>query len=86
MHYATNTISLKIVSPTTVAGGISLPNGSFQFSLEGEAGSTYQIQASTNLSDWITIQSGGPFPGTLILNDTNASHFPHRFYRAQIFD
>jgi hypothetical protein len=84
--YANNKIIAKVVSPTTVAGGTALPNGTFQFSLGGGAGGSYRIQASTNLTDWSTILSNGPFPGTLNFTDTNAPQYPRRFYRGQILD
>ena len=60
-------------------------NGTFQFSLNGPPASAYDIQASSNLIDWITIGTNSPFTGTLNFTDTNASIWDHRFYRARIY-
>ena len=67
--------------PPTVSGQYSVPGG-FGFSVRGEAGRQYRIQASTNLNahDWIDLneftagESGTPF-----LESTALS--PQRFYR-----
>ena len=60
-------------------------NGAFQFSLDGPPASAYDIQASSNLIDWITIGTNSPFTGTLNFIDTNAPTLDHRFYRARIY-
>ena len=60
-------------------------NGAFQFSLNGLPASAYDIQASSNLIDWITIGTNSPFTGSLNFTDTNAATWDHRFYRARIF-
>jgi hypothetical protein len=86
VSYSTNSVVLRVVPPATVAGATILPNGNFQFNLGGTTGGIYQIQASTDLVNWVTIQSNGPFTGTLIFTDTNAAQFPSRFYRGLIAD
>jgi hypothetical protein len=54
--------------------------GLFQFNLAGAAGSNYVIAASTNLTDWLPLETNtSPFT----FADTNAMNFPLRFYRAQ---
>ena len=85
VQYATNAILLNVLSPPALSGGNRLLDGSFQFSLSGAPAGAYDLQASTNLVDWTTIQTNNPFPGTVIITDTNAVHFERRFYRARIF-
>jgi hypothetical protein len=62
-----------LIAPSYSAGGV------FQFHLAGAAGSNYVIKASTNLTDWIPLETNtSPFTFT----DTNAVNLPLRFYRA----
>lgn len=62
-----------LIAPSYSAGGV------FQFNLAGAAGSNYVIEASTNLTDWIPLETNtSPFTFT----DTNAVNFLLRFYRA----
>ncbi|PYJ80629.1 MAG: hypothetical protein DME22_23770, partial [Verrucomicrobia bacterium] len=54
-------------------------NNQFQFSLTGVPGYTYIVQASTNLTSWISVKTNtSPFTFT----DTQATNYPYRFYRA----
>jgi len=54
-------------------------NGQFQFDISGVTGLNYSVQASTNLVDWVPLGTNvSPF--TFL--DTNAAHFPQRFYRS----
>jgi hypothetical protein len=56
-------------------------NGQFQATLLGESGQPFAIQVSSNLlsGSWMGIYTNSaPFP----FIDTNASHYPQRFYRA----
>jgi hypothetical protein len=54
--------------------------GLFQFNLAGATGSNYVVEASTDLTDWVPLQTNSsPFT----FADTNAVNFPWRFYRAQ---
>jgi hypothetical protein len=62
-----------------------MADGSFQFTLSGE-GSAFEIQTSTNLVDWVTLRTNGPFSGPVTLTDTNAPLFPRLFYRARVAD
>ena len=56
-----------------------LTNNQFQFSLTGVPGFAYAIQTSTNLADWIFLETNSsPF----IFLDHLSSDFPQRFYRA----
>jgi hypothetical protein len=64
----------------TAATMTSLINsqGQFGFTVSGNAGSQYIVQASTDLVNWVTLQTNlSPFNFV----DSNASHFSRRFYR-----
>jgi len=55
--------------------------GQFSFTVSGAAGQAYVVQASTNLRDWISIQTNtAPF----VFTDTNAAGFSQRFYRTYL--
>jgi hypothetical protein len=53
--------------------------GQFSFTVSGTAGSQYVVQASTNLVNWVSLQTNtSPFNFV----DANAHQFTRRFYRA----
>jgi len=72
-----------VVNPLTPPGFASLVKtaGQFSFVVNGEAGPNYEIQASTNLTQWriafITNSPALPFNWT----DTNTGNLPARYYR-----
>lgn len=52
--------------------------GQFGFSVSGVSGGQYEVQASTDLVNWVTLQTSlAPFNFV----DSNASQFSRRFYR-----
>lgn len=69
----------SVVSTNVVIGLPQfLPNGSFQFTVQGSTGQTNIIQTSTNLINWVSVCTNTlPF----VFSDTNTSSFPCRFYR-----
>ncbi len=84
------TNSLSVLSSNTFEFQLNFPssqplNGNgLTFNLEISAGLSGQIQASTNLLDWITLTN---FVGTgtnLLFNDQTATNYDRRFYRAVI--
>ena len=77
---ATATLSVYASAAPTLSEASQVANGQFQFGLTGVPGYRYSVSASTNLSDWLPLQTNAsPFTFT----DTNASSFPERFYRGQ---
>jgi hypothetical protein len=65
-------------TPTLTVDSAST-NGQFQFDILGVTGLNYSVQASTNLMNWVPLQTNvSPF--TFI--DTNSTAFPQRFYRS----
>ncbi len=60
-----------------------LPNGQTRFALEGVIGDIYQVEASTDLVNWINLITI-PSQGNLLdIIDPNTQAFRHRFYRAR---
>jgi uncharacterized repeat protein (TIGR03806 family) len=57
-------------------------NGAFQLQVSGTAGKSYILQASTNLTDWISLTTNSPSATPFYLLDQDATNFPSRFYRA----
>jgi hypothetical protein len=77
------TSASAVLSLLVPPGILSMPScpaaGVFQVNVTGLPGSNYVMEAATNLSDWFPVQTNtSPFTFT----DTNAAHFPFRFYRA----
>jgi len=59
-------------------------DGQFQFTLVGEAGGSYEIQASADLVSWTSLTNFVSATGTNTIMDTAAANFSRRFYRAVI--
>ena len=65
------------VTPAALASA-ARSGGRFSFTVTGDAGQPYVVQASTNLLDWVSLQTNtAPF----LFMDTNAAGFDQRFYR-----
>ncbi len=84
--YGGSIVQSSILAPVRPVLGpvVLLSTSAAQVTLNGEAGQTYSIQASTNPTDWLTITN-------LTLNNTSgqfvdpaASNYPRRFYRAAV--
>jgi RHS repeat-associated protein len=70
--------------PGFVPGSIvSHGEGMFQFTLSSEPGSSLEIQASTNLADWVIVATLTNSTGTIPFTDA-ATNFSSRFYRARL--
>ena len=59
-----------------------LGNGNFQFTLIGEAGRTRDIEASTNLVNWVAWMSLFNSNGTVLITDTTCAGVKVCKYRA----
>lgn len=67
--------------PTTAAilGRMLFSNNSVSVEVTGAPGATYVIQASTDLVNWISLETNLT---PLMFRDTNAGRYQKRFYRA----
>ena len=71
---ASNTVPVTAAALTSAARS----GGQFSFTVSGDASQQYVVQASTNLLNWISIQTNvAPF----LFTDSNAAGFKQRYYR-----
>ncbi len=61
-----------------------LPNGEVQMVLNGQAGSSYGIDGSSNLVDWVPLTTFTNTTGTYQFTDTSSTNHPLGFYRARL--
>jgi hypothetical protein len=81
VRYLSNGVQLDVVPAITIGEYAMLPNGSFQFSFAGPSSGVCEVQASTNLIDWLNLATNDSFSGSMTFTDTNAPSFSRRFYR-----
>jgi hypothetical protein len=79
---ATQSFNVTVTSPVRpTVGGVLFTNGGFRFSVSGDFGPDYTVQASTNLTAWATLFTTNspalPFNWT----DVTTTNYPARFYR-----
>jgi uncharacterized repeat protein (TIGR01451 family) len=69
--------------PAQLTGAYETTNQTFQITLTGQAGLTYVLQASADLTAWTPISTNtAPESGVIKITDSDASGYVHRFYRA----
>jgi hypothetical protein len=80
----TATFTISSLSPAPVPslepGGFTT-NGTLQLQLSGLAGRSYILQASTNLSNWVSIGTNIPVVTPFYTSDPAAINYLQRFYR-----
>jgi hypothetical protein len=69
------------VKPIPEIGSPHLASNQFLFTLTGEVGRNYQLQASSNLVSWLTLTNVMMTNVTVPFIDAEAAKFPRRFYR-----
>jgi hypothetical protein len=57
-------------------------NGVFTMQMSGLFGQSYVVQATTDLSNWVSLSTNSPLSGALLFTDPAATDYPYRFYRA----
>lgn len=76
-------ITTTVISVVPPKLSVVMSNMIVNLTLSGEAGATYVIQASTNLSSWTPISTNtAAADGFINYTDTNSPSFNTRFYRA----
>ena len=64
---------------------ITPSNTSMILTMPGIPGQTYLVRGSSNLVDWITLDTSiAETNGTMIYTDTNATNHPARYYRIEV--
>jgi hypothetical protein len=75
-------LTLKYALETRLDSCRRLSDGAFEFCLSGEPGRSYEVQASTNLSNWTSLWVATNSAGTVVCQDAAATNSARRFYRA----
>jgi hypothetical protein len=81
-HYLSNSVSWNVTIGLTALQIISprwLANAQFTFTVAGTAPYGFVIQASTNLTSWVSLSTNTLSAG--LFNYTNAAGFSQRYYR-----
>jgi hypothetical protein len=73
-----------VPAPPSVSNPHFLAGGGFQFTFSGPNAPNYTIETSTNLVDWVPVQTNSPFNGSVSFVDTTATNYSRRFYRGKI--
>ena len=74
------TVNLAVPPPAfATLGSTAYDNGRYAFMVSGAVGYKYVVQVSTDLVNWVSIQTN-TVPFTFV--DTNAGQFSQRFYRS----
>ena len=70
------------VAPPVISSVATGPAGAFQFNVSGPTGLTYEIMASTNFQNWLSLTSLVSASTQFQFLDLAATNFSQRFYRA----
>jgi len=81
-----------LAPPTTITlvlpeDPFSFTNGCYGFMVQGSAGQVVVVEASTNLTDWLSIHTNlmGDL-GEFLFYDLHTGQYPRRYYRAKLHD
>ena len=80
----------KLVAAPRTAPHIGWPNrtadGTLYFILDGEFGASYDVQTSPDLKNWTSLTQILNVTGPAKIVDSEAGHWPQRFYRARVLE
>jgi len=80
VHGVVTQVSSNAIPVAPICLLLTFTNNQFEFTVTGTTGYNYAVEASANLSNWISIgTNSSPFAFT----DTNSANYPVRFYRAR---
>ena len=82
VNYGATAVTLDVLRAKILNNASLLANGHFQFSVDGPNSSSVIIQGTTNLVDWVYLQTNAPFAGSLLFDEAVVATYPGRFYRA----
>jgi uncharacterized repeat protein (TIGR01451 family) len=80
----TASVAFNVVgaSPPQMSKVVVNQNGTFQFTVTGDPGQEYIVQASTNLFNWVSVYTNPPpYNSPFTYTDTGASNHLGQFYR-----
>jgi hypothetical protein len=69
--------------PPVLSNPLRLPNGDFQFTVQGMPNRPQTVQMTTDLSpaNWVDLLTTNTATGAFSFTDANATTLPRRFYR-----
>ena len=70
-----------VVAPPHLRSAVRFPYGPFEFQFQVTKGASYEIQASSNLQNWLAISAGKSTGEPVDYVDSEAHKFSYRFYR-----
>ena len=80
--------SLTVIIPPGISNAVANPNGTFSLNLLGTPGSSYVLEATTNLSaraEWHPVATNTlNTNGTWLFLDYMATNYPQQFYRLEV--
>jgi len=68
-------------TPPQLSASSSGTAGLFRFTVTGQSGQEYIIQASTNLVNWVDVYTNPDYTAPFNFVDPNATNYTSRFYR-----
>lgn len=74
-------VAVTVVASRPQLGSLMITNNRFQFQITGMTGTTYTVQASTNLVTWTNVFVTNPAVLPFTWSDITKTNFPRRFYR-----
>ena len=77
-----NDVVLTLFAPPAPQLALALSGSQPQLRLVGEIGHTFEVEASTNLTQWSLVTNLFNSTGTLLFADPSSSSYDLRFYRA----
>jgi uncharacterized repeat protein (TIGR01451 family) len=78
---ASTSVSVVSSTPPQLSASLSGTPGSFQFTVTGQSGQEYIIQASTNLVNWVDVYTNPDYTAPFNFVDPNETNYTSRFYR-----
>ncbi len=78
------TLTLNQPGPVSLTAGARLPDGRFQFTVQGTPGSRVAVEFSTDLVQWQNLTTVVLSGSTMTLADPDTGNQPCRFYRARL--
>ncbi len=82
------TASVTKATPAAILAPMGMINGHFAFQVIGAANTQYVVEASTDLANWIPIQTNGIAANATSFNvsDADGTQYTHRFYRTRLLN